>query len=146
MEYKKIFGYVNWPVKLFIEVSAHRRFFYFILLNTHFFDKILSNRNVTSKWRRIDVDVMSYCRPCDVITSRRLQYDIIATFVPAELSSTKKTSVFFVILWKVIKMGKRFHDFAHSLTGDLLFHTMPSTSKTIPVYTDSFCTIPCLLI
>ena len=51
-----------------------------ILFNKHiyFLDKILPNRNMTSKRRRIDVDVTSYCRPCDVITSHRIQYDVTA--------------------------------------------------------------------
>ena len=62
MEYKEIFGYDDWLVELFSEVSEHRRFFYFILLNSYFLGKILPSRITTSKGRRIDVDTtLSSC-------------------------------------------------------------------------------------
>ena len=46
---EKIFRYDDWPVELFSDVLGHRKFFYFILLNTYFLDKILPSRNMTPK-------------------------------------------------------------------------------------------------
>ena len=57
--------------------------FIFILLNINFLDKILSSRNMTSKWRRIDVDATS-SPPIDVNTT------LLQRSVPAGLSSAKK--------------------------------------------------------